>query len=235
MSKHAKDGVVDPGDKVDGNAPAGTGAMRSTTALVGAWLGLVILAFPGMPSWKRSLLEAVLILLWLLALVGQPQVRQFIASSPRWQLVGVAAVLATWFFAQVRMVPAHSFPLVAWHMYAEPRRNQDVVNYRLRVATCAGQSRLAHPRDLLGGVAVGRTRISQLYERLEGARTAADSSRYGALLDSTLTGLLVGDTRRRIANPLCWIALERVRLAAGDVGRANVAPMVEVVRRVATN
>jgi hypothetical protein len=199
--------------------------------VVGPLVALVALAVPRMPSWKRGLLEAAMILGWVALLSARRDFGALVRLAPRVQVWAMSIVFSLWFFAQISDTRMESYPLVAWFMYATPFRDTDPTRLRFRAEDGSGRSLVFGSKEFLGPFANVRTKLGRMRWDLRWARTAQDSVRALARLDSMLVGILAVRKYLEPDENLTALELELVRVPAGELDQ-QLSPRVETVRRV---
>ena len=87
------------------------GRMRPLLWLVLAWSAVVALSAPRLSHPSRGVAEALIILAALVLLVAHDGLRSTLAAAPRALQWPIAGAFAIWLFAQIRELPATTYPL----------------------------------------------------------------------------------------------------------------------------
>ena len=191
---------------------------RLLLRLLAWWLVLLALALPVMRDLYGGLLQAGLILAWVLPLVASPDLRGLARGAPR-PVVGALLVLfSVWTWTQLAGEEREFYPLVSWGMYGLDRGGSDVSTFVVDMTPCGGTpERIPYERLFRGDNALFAGVDHAAMWALEWA-APEDRPRRLAELDAFLAGMASAQEARN-GSTTCRVTLHRHLIPAADVGR----------------
>jgi hypothetical protein len=174
----------------------------------------------------RDLSQVVFFAAWFVVLYRYQPLRNLVRAAPRGLTIPLGLLVAGWLLAQLTDQRVRYFPFISVYMYGDHTPMKAISGVRLRGVWCDGTQ---GPLNLgFMGRASLRSRVQNLYDGLPYRRTAADSAQRWDIIDRTVTSIGRMHNRTFPDRPLCSIALDQIRLEAGQYESGTIPPPRQV-------